>query len=109
MAIYLICHVTVTDDAWLPDYAANVHGIVEKHGGRYLARSGNITTVEGDGSGANVIALLEFPTKDELNAFVADPEYRPYAEARIAGTVSRFEAIDDTDAVGTIPYLTAGS
>ena len=109
MSTYLICHVTVNDDAWLPDYAANVHGIVERHGGRYLARSGNITIVEGEGSGANVIALLEFPTMDALNAFVADPEYKPYADARMAGTVSRFEAIDDTDAVGTIPYLAAGN
>ena len=108
MAAYLVCHVTVNDDSWLPDYAANVHDIVHKHGGKYLARSGNITTVEGEGSGANVIALLEFPSMDALNAFVADPDYKPYADARIAGTVSSFEAIDDTDAAGTIPYLTAG-
>ncbi len=35
MAVYLIAHVKVTDDAWLPDYAANVHDIVHKHGGTY--------------------------------------------------------------------------
>ena len=81
---------------------------MHKHGGKYLARSGNITTVEGEGTGANVIALLEFPSMDALNAFVADPDYKPYADARIAGTVSTFEAIDDTDAAGSIPYLMAG-
>ena len=68
MAAYLICHVTVKDDAWMPDYIQNVHGIVEKHGGKYLARSANITTIEGEGSGANIIALLEFPTMEALNA-----------------------------------------
>ncbi len=61
MAVYLIANVKVTDEAWLPNYAANVHDIVHKHGGKYLSRSGNITTVEGEEPDATVIALLEFP------------------------------------------------
>ena len=36
MAAYLIANVKVTDDAWLLDYAAKVHDIVHKHGGKYL-------------------------------------------------------------------------
>ena len=48
MPVYLIADVKVTDDAWIPDYAANVHDIVHKHGGKYLSRSANITTIEGD-------------------------------------------------------------
>jgi len=45
---------------------------------------------------------------DALQAFIADPDYAPYAAARQAGTDSQFIAIDSTDAAGTIPYLTAG-
>jgi len=92
----------------MPDYIQNVHGIVEKHGGKYLSRSANITTVESYGSGTSIIALLEFPSMAALNAFVADPEYKPYADARSAGTTSSFESIDDIDATGTIHYLTPG-
>ncbi len=33
MAVYLIADIKVTDDAWIPDYATNVHDIVNKHGG----------------------------------------------------------------------------
>jgi uncharacterized protein (DUF1330 family) len=105
MAAYLIAHVKVNDDAWMPDYATSVHDIVHKHDGKYLSRSANITTLEGDPSGATIIALIEFPTMDSLRAFMADPEYAPYAAARAAGTQSNFEAIDSTDAAGTIPYL----
>lgn len=108
MAHYLIAQVTVNDDSWIPDYAANVHEIVQRHRGKYLSRSGNITTIEGEGSDANLIAIIEFPTMDALQAFVSDPDYAPYAEARQAGTVSNFVAIDSTDAAGTIPYLAAG-
>ena len=108
MAYYAVAKVTVKDDAWIPSYIETVTALVQQHGGKYLARSANITTVEGEGSGANIIALLDFPTMEALNAFCEDPEYKPYADARMAGTSSSFEAIDDTDAAGTIPYLTPG-
>ena len=86
MAVYLIANVTVTDDAWLPDYAANVHEIVHKHGGKYLARSANVSTLEGEPSDATMIALLEFPSAEAVRAFVDDPAYAPYSQARQAGT-----------------------
>ena len=47
MTVCVIADVKVTDESWLPDYAANVHEIVHKHDGKYLSRSANITTVEG--------------------------------------------------------------
>jgi uncharacterized protein (DUF1330 family) len=106
MAHYLIAQVKVNDDSWIPDYAANVHDIVHRHGGKYLTRSGNVTTLEGEESTANLISLVEFPTEDAMNAFIADPDYAPYAKARQAGTESQFVGIDATDAAGTIPYLT---
>lgn len=105
MAHYLIAQVKVNDDSWIPDYAANVHDIVHRHGGKYLSRSGNIKTLEGVESTANLVAVIEFPTGDALHAFVNDPDYAPYAKARQEGTDSHFIAIDATDAAGTIPYL----
>lgn len=108
MANFLIAQVTVTDPSWIPEYAANVHDIVHRHGGKYLARSGNIRTLEGDESTLSLIAVLEFPTDEALQAFVDDPDYAPYAAARQAGSDSHFVAIDDTDVAGTIDYLTAG-
>ena len=108
MTVYLIADVKITDDSWVPDYAANVHDIVHKHGGKYLSRSGNIKTIEGEGLDTTLIALIQFPTMEALEAFAADPEYAPYGEARQKGSVSRFHAIDDTDLAGAIPYLPKG-
>ena len=108
MAVYLIANVKVTDDAWLPGYAVHVHDIVHKHGGKYLSRSSNITTIEGEETDANVIALLEFPSLEAVQAFANDPAYAEYSQARQAGSVSRFHVIDDTDVAGTIPYLPKG-
>ena len=103
MAHFLIAQVTVTDDSW------KVHEIVARHGGNYLSRSANIETLEGPESTPSLIALIEFPSKDALHAFIQDPEYAPFAAARQAGSDSRFLGIDDTDVAGSIPYLTPGS
>ncbi len=108
MTVYLIADVKVTDDSWIPDYAASVHGIAEKHGGKYLSRSANISTLEGTPLDTTVIALIEFPSKEAAEAFAGDPEYAPFAKARQAGSVSKLFVIDDSDATGGIPYLPAG-
>ncbi|MHA6687309.1 DUF1330 domain-containing protein [Mesorhizobium sp. A556] len=107
MSVFLIADIKVTDDGWVPEYANNVHRLVEKHGGRYLSRSGNISTMEGQEKDSTLIALLEFPSRDALERFANDPDYAPYAKARRAGSVSNFHMIDDTDIAGAIPYLTA--
>jgi len=108
MTVYVIADVKVTDDKWVPSYAEAVHSLVHKHGGKYLARSGNVKTMEGKPLDTTLIALMEFPSAEAANAFVADPKYAPYAAARKHGSESRFQLIDNTDLAGTITYLPKG-
>ncbi len=108
MSVYVIAEVDVTNEDWIPEYAEKVHPIVEKHGGRYLSRSGNITQLEGESQPTTMIALLEFPDADAVVAFATDPDYAPFGKARQEGSNSRFRMIDDTDLAGTIPYLGKG-
>lgn len=108
MPVYLIAEVTVTDDAWVPGYAAKVHDIAAKHGGRYLSRSGNIETIEGEPLNSTLIALIEFPSREAVRAFATDPEYAPFGAARRKGSISNFHVIDDSDLAGGIPYLPKG-
>ena len=108
MTAYLIADVKVTDDGWVPAYAALVHDIVHKHGGKYLSRSGNVKTLEGKPLDTTLIALMAFPSAEAAEAFTSDPKYAPFAAARKGGSDSRFQMIDDTDLAGTIPYLRKG-
>ncbi len=108
MSVFLIADIKVTNDSWVPEYAKNVHNLVEKHGGKYLSRSGNIETLEGAEKDSTLIAILEFPTRAALQSFASDPAYAPFGKARQAGSVSNFHVIDDTDIAGLIPYLRAG-
>jgi len=108
MTVYVIADIKVTDAAWVPAYAASVHELVHKHGGKYLSRSGNVKTLEGNPLDTTLIALMEFPSTEAANAFAADPQYAPYISARRGGSESRFQLIDNTDLAGTIPYLPKG-
>jgi uncharacterized protein (DUF1330 family) len=108
MPVYVIADVKVTNESWIPEYAEKVHEMVHRHGGKYLSRSANITSLEGDAPDTTLIALIEFPSSESVQSFMADPEYAPFAAARKAGTVSRLFLVDDTDVAGTIPYLGKG-
>ena len=61
MSVYLIADIKVTNNKWVPTYAASVHDLVHKHGGKYLARSGNIETLEGKPLDTDLIASISFP------------------------------------------------
>ena len=105
MVAYVIADIEITDNKWVPAYAAQAHQFVHKHGGKYLSRSGNVKTLEGTPLATTLIALMEFPSMDAAQAFVNDPDYTPLVMSRRSGSNSRFQLIDDTDLAGTIPYL----
>lgn len=108
MSAFIIAEVEVTDDAWVPSYAAAVHDIAARHGGKYLSRSGSIKTLEGTPRNTTLIALIQFPDAASAEAFANDPDYAPHGKARQDGSNSHFVLIDDTDIAGTIPYLAKG-
>jgi uncharacterized protein (DUF1330 family) len=108
VTVYLIADIKVTDDQWVPGYAASVHEIVHKHGGKYLARAGNPKTLEGAPLGSTLVALIQFPSEGALKAFAADPEYAPFAAERQRGSESNLHMIDGADLAGTISYLPKG-
>ena len=107
MTHYLLALIKVNDDSWIPNYIANVLEIVTRHGGRYLSRSSNIRTLEGNPPETDLVAILAFPTEEALQAFVSDPDYAPLASARRSGSNSHFLAIDSSDTASVIPYLPA--
>ena len=105
MTVYMIAEIKITNNKWVPAYAASVHELVHKHGGKYLSRSGNVKVLEGKPLDTNLIALIQFPSTEAVKSFLADPQYAPFATARKDGSESHFQLIDDTDVAGTIPYL----
>ena len=108
MTAYMIADIKVTNDGWVPEYAASVHEFVHKHGGKYLSRSGNVKTLEGKPLETTLIAIMAFPRRRQPKPSSTTPTTRPSSQPARQGSESRFQLIDDTDLAGTISYLAKG-
>lgn len=97
MKYYVTVALTMKDDSWVGDYLPNVTALVEKHGGKYLARTGNIEQLEGTNTPANLQVIIEWPSKEAAEAFYDDPEYRPYRDARQNGSDSELYLVAGED------------
>ena len=104
MKYYSVAELTVTDRGWVRDYVARVTPMVERHGGRYLARTTNVERIEGERPPMGVVLLIEWPSKEAADAFYASEEYRPYKERRQAGADNEFLLVagEDVNGVATI-------
>jgi uncharacterized protein (DUF1330 family) len=67
-----------------------------KHGGRYRARGGEMTVLEGDWDLGRLV-IIEFPTMSDLRAWYDDPEYREWIPVRRKLTESRLLALEGVD------------
>jgi len=86
MAAYIVLNIDVTDPARYPEYAKVAGATVEQYGGRYLARGGTATTLEGSIQPKRVV-ILEFPSYERAKAWWDCEEYRgPKAIRQSAAT-----------------------
>lgn len=97
MTCYFIVKMTVTDDSWVADYRANVAKLVHKHGGTFVVRSDKVDKREGDGPVPGRVVVLTWPSQEAADAFYYDPDYEPYKQARMAGSVGEFLVVPGED------------
>jgi uncharacterized protein (DUF1330 family) len=88
MAYYYVAEIEVTDAELYEKYRAKVAPIIEKFGGRYLVRGGDVTAGEGGWEPRRVV-ILEFPSKQVANAWATSAEYAPVADIRHRAAMSR--------------------
>jgi uncharacterized protein (DUF1330 family) len=100
MKHYGVIEMDVTDMAWTREYVAEVTGMVERHGGRYLARTNKIEQSEGERRPPQLVVLLEWPSKEAADGFYESDEYRPYREARRAGSRTELLVVAGEDVNG---------
>jgi uncharacterized protein (DUF1330 family) len=100
MKYYAVAELEITDPGWVRDYVAEVTPMVERHGGRYLARTGRVEQLEGDRPVAPLTLLIEWPSKAAAEAFYNSDEYRPHREARGAGARNEFRLVAGEDVTG---------
>jgi uncharacterized protein (DUF1330 family) len=97
MKFYSIVEIDFTDRAWVPDYVAKVTAMIGRHGGRYLARTGNFQRVEGEREPPQLLVLIEWPSRDAALAFYASAEYAPSLAARQEGSRGQMYLVPGED------------
>jgi uncharacterized protein (DUF1330 family) len=100
MKYYAVAEIEVTDPTWVREYVAQVTGMVERRGGRYLARTLQVERVEGEGAAPQTFLIIEWPSKDAADEFYASEEYRPYRERRRSGARNQFLLVAGEDVGG---------
>ena len=97
MKYFFMIALTITDDAWVEAYVANVTTLVHKHGGHYAVRTDKVDKYEGERPIPSLAILVEWPSREAADAFYDDPDYQPYKEARQAGSVAEFLVVPGED------------
>lgn len=93
MSVYVFIEINITNPDWLKEYVEKVTPMVEKHGGKYLTKTLKAELVEGEGDLAQVITLVEFPSKESVLSFYNSKEYQPYITTRKSGSVTKITLI----------------
>jgi uncharacterized protein (DUF1330 family) len=97
MKYYSVAELDIADRSWVADYVRNVTPMVERFGGRYLARTPNIEKFEGSRKLPQIFMIIEWPSKEAARDFYESDAYRPYREERIAGSTSEFALVAGED------------
>jgi uncharacterized protein (DUF1330 family) len=100
MKYYAVAEIEVTDPAWVREYLADVTGMVERRGGRYLARTPQVERIEGEGDAPRTFLIIEWPSKQVADEFYESEEYRPYREMRRRGARNEFLLVAGEDVAG---------
>lgn len=93
MPAYVINDMEITDPQRFEEYKRLSPPTVAAYGGRFLARGGAISPLEGDWQPRRLV-MLEFPSVDQAQAWLNSPEYAPARRLRQLSARSRMVVIE---------------
>jgi uncharacterized protein (DUF1330 family) len=100
MKYYAVAEIEVTDPSWVQEYIEKVTPMVEKYGGRYLARTTHVERFEGDDPPPQTALIIEWPSREAVDAFYESEEYAPFRERRVNGARNEFLLVSGEDIAG---------
>lgn len=93
MAAYIVARVDVAEPSVLESYLNATPAIVEKYGGKFIARGGTTITFEGPDETRRIV-LIEFPSLSDAEAFYHSQEYSEARRLREGIAAAEFIAVD---------------
>lgn len=93
MPAYLIADVEVTDPVKYEDYRKLTPGAIAKFGGKFVARGGQTSVLEGDWRPHRVV-IIEFPSFEQAKNFYTSVEYTAARRARAGAANARMIVVE---------------
>jgi len=79
---YIIAEVAVSNADQYAEYAKRTPAIVEQYGGRFIARGGQVATLEGAAAAGRVV-IIEFPSFERAKAYFESADYQAARKFRL--------------------------
>ena len=92
MAAYVIAELEVTNPEGYEAYRRQVPATLEKYGGNYIVRGGEIEAIEGESAGRMVI--LQFEDVAAAKRWYNSPEYQHLVGLRKANSTGRLTLVE---------------
>lgn len=93
MAAYLVVRVNVTDQNKFREYLKATPAIIAKHGGKYIARGGEMVTLEGPPETRRIV-IIEFPSLEKARQFYDSSEYQDARRLREGAAVGEIIVVE---------------
>ena len=88
MKAYLVLDLAVHDVVGFAKYVAEIPAFIARHSGQYIVRGVVPTTIEGDWKPERLV-IIEFPGRQNAEAFLGDADIQDLFKVRHATTTSR--------------------
>jgi uncharacterized protein (DUF1330 family) len=85
MPAYVIGEIEITHPDAYEEYKKHVGPVLQKFGGKFLARGGKVVRLEGDWDPKRLV-IVEFETMERALAWYNSPEYAPVKAMRQAAS-----------------------
>jgi uncharacterized protein (DUF1330 family) len=93
MPAYVIARVQIADAEKYREYTKVTPDVIAQYGGRFVARGGEVATLEGPEE-THRIVILEFPSMDAAKEWYHSPEYQEARKLRLACATGTLIAVD---------------
>ena len=93
MSAYLIAVETVHDEAMFAEYRKHVIATLEAFGGRFVARGGKLTVLEGEWQHPRTV-IIEFPSRESAEGWYKSDDYQKIISLRLKSTSGNLVILD---------------
>jgi uncharacterized protein (DUF1330 family) len=93
MKACLMLDLSVSDFGGFRKYIAEIPAFIARHSGKYIVQGAQPTTIEGDWKPERMV-MLEFPARENAQAFLSDPEIHDLFKVCRDTTTSKLVLVD---------------